>query len=193
MNKNSVVAPALALLGRGIFNLAFGIALVGLANAKAMHGANWAGIFALVDGLFGLVWATLIWTRARWLFALACADAIVRILIGALLLGNPGMEASVIGSALFFSLLSVALMTFGILGAACVWWARPRGKTPAESEDVVWPALISCALTAMLGLGVGVGFLDADKRAALSAYCIVFGVLLCWSSRLATRNNERRS
>ena len=192
MNKNSVVAPTLALLGRGIFNLAFGIALVGLANSKAMHGANWAGIFALVDGLLGLAWATLIWTRARWLFALAYADAIVRILIGALLLGNPGMEASVIGSALFFSLMSVALMTFGILGAACVWWTRPR-MTPAGSEDVVWPALISCALTAMLGLGVGVGFLDVDKRAALSAYCIVFGVLLCWSSRLATRNNERRS
>lgn len=192
MIRNTDVTPAWVLLGRGIFNLAFGIALIGLASSEAMHGSKWGGIFALVDGLFGLVWAMFTWTRARWLFALACIDAIVRILIGALLLGNPGMEASVIGSALFFSLMSVALMTFGILGAACVWWTRPR-MTPAGSEDVVWPALISCALTAMLGLGVGVGFLDVDKRAALSAYCIVFGVLLCWSSRRATRNNVRRS
>lgn len=191
MNANAW--PALLLLGRGIFNLVFGAALIGFAGSRAMHGPEWAGTFALVDGSLGLVWAVSIRTRARWLFAIACTDAGVRILIGALLIGNPGMQASVIGSALFFSLMSVALMAFGLFGAAFVWWSRPRDRTPAGSGDVVRPALISCALTAMLGLGLGIGLVDADKRMAWTVYCILLGALLCWSASRATRNNERTS
>ena len=88
------VALKYLLFARGAFNLLFGLLI--LASMEGFAAPVGGGVYAAIDGLLALAVAVaLIRSRARWLFALALVDALIRVGYGAMLLANPWIQKTV--------------------------------------------------------------------------------------------------
>lgn len=164
------------LLARGAFNLLFGVALLGLSHVQTLHGTTRGGFYAVADGVLALLLAAALWrSPARWLAPLALAEALVRLVLGALILGNPGMERMVVGATVFYTAVIFVCITLGVLGLFYVLLGRRR---EGQARVMVWPAAAIAGLTLLLGLGLGFGILEEQRRELLAAYAILLGLTL---------------
>jgi len=174
------MTPSLILLLRGAFDFLFGLTLLVWMQVASLHGFAPGGIFAFVDGFLGIVLAaTLLRSRARWLFLLALVDGVVRLLIGLFILSNPGMEHLLLGTAVFFTLMIVALVALGLAGVAYVVVGRPAGLSRREARAMSWPALTISVGAILLGVGLAFASAGEEKRLVMATYGILVGLALC--------------
>ena len=172
------------LLARGAFNLLFGLFILSSLQAGAPRG----GLYAAVDGLLALAVAVaLLRSRARWLFALALVDALVRIGYGAMMLANPGIQKTVLLGALFDAGLIFLLIALGLVGIMYVLLGKPANVDPTQPRAMTGPALVISAFTLLLGVGFAFGMLDAERRGLLACYAVGLGFALGYAGLRAGR------
>jgi hypothetical protein len=168
------------LLLRGAFNLVLGLALLVLSQERTLSGYGRGGLYALVDGLLALAVAVLLLrSRGRWLAVLAFPDALVRVILGIMVLANPGMDKSVFGQVFFLATVVVACIGLGVGGIAYVLVVGRRQRAQEGDEAMGRPALVICVLTLLLGVGLAFGFLEHERRLMLVGYAIAIGCTLC--------------
>jgi hypothetical protein len=169
------VALKYLLFARGAFNLLFGLFILASMQAGTPRG----GLYAAVDGLLALAVAVaLLRSRARWLFALALVDALVRIGYGAMMLANPGIQKTILLGALFNAGLIFLLIALGLVGIAYVLVGKPTNVDPTQPRAMTGPALVISAFTLLLGVGFAFGMLDAERRGLLACYAVGLGFAL---------------
>ncbi|MEJ8860126.1 hypothetical protein WKW79_36755 [Variovorax robiniae] len=176
------------LLARGAFNVLFGLgSWVWLLTHDGQRLAR-GGTYALIDGLFGALLAFTLYrsSDARWLSVLAVCDGLIRLLIGSLMLANPGMERMILGGAVFMTGIILACSALGLGGMA---YALMHGAR-SNSEDRVamaLPAFLISMFTLLLGVGLAVGLMDERQRIMLSCYALALGAVLLWAGWRAGR------
>ncbi len=118
--KELPLSSRTVLLARGAFNVLFGLgSWVWLLTHDGQRLAR-GGTYALIDGLFGALLAFTLYrsSDARWLSVLAVCDGLIRLLIGSLMLANPGMERMILGGAVFMTGIILACSALGLGGMA---------------------------------------------------------------------------
>jgi hypothetical protein len=171
-----------ALWLRGAFNVLFALYLWLVPLGALQRGLGRGGLYFLGDGLLAVLLAVALYrdARGRWLVALAVADAIARIVAGALILANPDLDAFVIASALFFTAAITVCIALGMVGVLYAVLAARSGAAPSRGGRVrPWPALVASALTLLLGCGLIFGVPGTgDLRLLLAAYAFALGLTL---------------
>ncbi|MDM0015629.1 hypothetical protein QTH87_24540 [Variovorax sp. J22P168] len=175
------MAPRFLLLARGAFNLLFGIGLyVWLQGQDAQRFAP-GGTYALIDGFLGLLLAFALRgsARGRWLFGLVLCDGLLRLLIGAMIFANPGLQQMVLGSVFVHVLIIFACGLLGLGGIVYLLVRRPPAGDP--SRGAVGPALAICIFTFLLGVGLAYGLLGAAQVTMLALYALLMGIALLYA------------
>lgn len=174
--------PALRvlLLLRGAFGVLFALSLLlAPASTPALKALGHNGTYALGDGLLALAMAFALSKVARfnWLFALALADALIRLVIGAVAYAYPDIEARILGSVAFFGTVVTACIALGAVGVIVVLAGR-RGA-PAAQRGGGLTVLVISACTLLLGAGLLLGFGAADARRMLvGIFALAVGLCL---------------
>ena len=168
------------LLLRGAFGAIFALVML-LAPASTstaqMLGRN--GTFALVDGLLALAVAFALskTPRFNWLFVLALVDALMRLVISAVALAYPDIEARILGSVAFFGGTITACIALGAAGL--VYALAGRRVSSAPRGGGVVPVLVVSACTLLLGIGLLFGFGTAEgRRLLIGAFALAVGLCL---------------
>jgi hypothetical protein len=174
-----LVMLRIVLLLRAAFNLLFGIGLLVWTQVATLHGLSRGGYYAVLDGLLGLALAAaLLGARARGLAVLVLVDALARLLFGTLILANPGMGQTTLGTAFFFTAAIVACIALGVGGMLYALLRRRAEGLAHEERAMLWPAFTMSLLTLLLGASLAVGFIEETRRAALACYAIALGLAL---------------
>jgi hypothetical protein len=170
------------LLLRGACNVLFALYFLLAPLSGELHGLTRAGYYVLGDGLLALAVAAALFRdlRSRWLFVLAVVDALVRLALGAMILANPSLNASVLIGALFSVTIIIAFIALGIIGMLFVAVGR-RVRDPGSNVSRVgaWPAFIASACALLFGIGLIVGIPGSeDRRLLVGAYALALGLTL---------------
>lgn len=173
-------ALRLLLLLRGAFGVLFALyLLLAPASAPTLKALGHNGTYALVDGLLALVVALALSKVARfnWLFVLALADALIRLVIGAVGYAYPDIEARILGSVAFFGTVVTACIALGAVGVIVVLAGR-RGAPAAQRGGGVTVLAIS-ACTLLLGVALLLGFGTGDgRRTLVGIFALAVGLCL---------------
>ena len=171
------------LLLRGGLNVLFGVFLLAATQSQGMRGFGRGGVYALADGAAGLLIALALFPLGRyWLFMLALVDALARVLLGLLILNNPGLQTTGIGGAFFVTVVIAVCIMLGVAGLVASVFASRRNLELPNARVPIAPIVIMSIATLALGLGLALGFLDDTRRLLLAGYAIVFGASLCWGA-----------
>ncbi|MGJ7510751.1 hypothetical protein [Variovorax sp. GT1P44] len=162
MNLRSV------LLLRGAFGVLFALYLLiapPAAQPEQLLSRN--GYFGIIDGALGVTLAFALnkYPPARWLFALALADALVRIVAGVVAFAYPNLEERIVGALAFFGTLITVCIALGIVGLIIVM--MNRGASPAGPREGATAAAIASACTLAFGVALMFGFSTLDGRRML--------------------------
>lgn len=170
------------LLLRGACNVLFALYFLIAPLSGELHGLSKAGYYALGDGLLALALAAALFRdlRGQWLFVLAVVDALVRLALGAMILANPSLNASVLIGAIFAVTIIIAFIALGLIGILFVAVGRRvRDLGSNVSRAGAWPAFIASACALLFGIGLIVGIPGSDDRRLLvGAYALAFGLTL---------------
>lgn len=181
------------LLARGTFNVLFAIATWMWMQTHGEQRFDRGGTYALVDGVLGVVLATSLFRSrgGKRLYLPVLCDGLIRMLIGSLLLANPGIQGSILGSALYSSVVILACLVLGLGGGA---YAIIIGSRMPRQDWVtaVMPTFLVSVLTLLLGIGLAVGLLGAQQRTMLAAYTFMAGLVLLWSGWRFGRGRPRQ-
>ena len=161
MNLRSV------LLLRGSFSVLFALYLiVAPVSAQLQHLLGRNGLFSLADGLIGLAMAFALSRHApgKWLFALALADALMRVGTGVVAFAYPNLEDRIVSAVAFFGALITVCIALGVVGL--VYVLMHRGASSGGRAGAV-PALIVSACTLLFGVALMFGFSIEDGRRML--------------------------
>ncbi|WP_436825267.1 hypothetical protein [Variovorax sp. DT-64] len=170
------------LLLRGACSVLFALYFLVAPLSRELHGLTRAGYYALGDGVLALALAAALFRdpRGQWLFVLAVVDALVRLALGAMILANPSLNASVLLGALFSVTIVIAFIALGSLGMLFVAVGR-LGRDPGSnvSRGGAWPAFIASACALLFGIGLIVGLPGSeDRRLLVGAYALALGLTL---------------
>lgn len=186
------------LFFRGIFNLLLGGALLLDLQRGELIAYRGGGLYAAIDGILGIALAlALVFRRSGVFFsALTSLDALTRLLIGLLILNNPGVLNTALGSALFMTGVIVACSIVGGLGVVqfCLLWlyAKPHGALPESPRRVeLLPALLTSLAVVALGVGIGCATDDAQRLLAVQWYSLAIGVAFVLAALFAGRRAAR--
>lgn len=162
MNLRSV------LLVRGAFGVLFALySIIGppAAQLGQMLGRN--GYFGFIDGVLALALAFALnkYPPARWLFALALADALVRIATGVIAFAYPNLEQRIVGAVAFFGTLVTVCVALGIVGL--IYVMMNRGGSSDGPREGAMPAVIASGCTLVFGVALMFGFSTVDGRRML--------------------------
>jgi|UPI0004810B37 hypothetical protein len=156
------------LLVRGAFGVLFALySLVAppAAQLGQMLGRN--GYFGFIDGLLGvaLAFALKKYPPARWLFVLALADALVRIVTGMVTFTYPTLEERIVSALAFFGTLVTVCIALGIVGL--IYVTVNRAASAEGRREGAMPAAIASACTLAFGVALMFGFSTLDGRRML--------------------------
>lgn len=158
----------LVLLVRGAFSVLFALYVLvapPVAQLGQLLGRN--GYFGFIDGVLGvtLAFALKRYPPARWLFALALADAVVRIVVGVVSFAYPNLEERIVGAVAFFGALITVCIALGVVGLISVM--VNRGASPEGPREGHMPAAIASVCTLAFGAALMFGFSTVDGRRML--------------------------
>lgn len=175
------MAPRYLLLARGAFNLLFGIGLYAWLQGQDAQRFAPGGGYALVDGFLGLLLAFALRrsARGRWLFGLVLCDGLLRMLIGAMIFANPGLQQMVLGSVFIHVMIICGCGLLGLGGIVYLLVKRPPAGDP--SRGAIGPALAICIFTLLLAVGLVYGLLGAAQVAMLALYALLMGLALLYA------------
>ena len=163
----------------GAFNVMFALYLLIAPLDEKLHGLSRGGYYAFGDGLLALGLAAALFRdpRGQWLFVLALIDALVRLALGAMILGNPNMHSSILFSALFSTAVITAFIALGVFGMGFVAVGRRvRDLTSTAPRAGAWPAFVASACALLFGIGLIVGI-----PAAMIATCSLAPMRSPWA------------
>ena len=169
----------LVLLIRGVVGLLFvGYLLLAPLSTQAQTVYERNGYYAFVDGLIGMA----LWFAvskdppARWLSTLVLAEAVMRLVIGAFGLANPGIQSRVLGSVAYYGTVIVFCIVLGAIGMIYVF---TKGRQPLASgtRSGSLTAFIVSLGTLLFGVAVIFGLPDEEsRRLIIAALTVLLGL-----------------